>query len=69
MLPLTDFSQPEKMSAYLHMIPETETSYKERGEGAYQALASGAVPNTFRGLPVYESHALDVDFVSVCMFL
>ena len=50
------------MSAYLHMIPETEVSYKERGDGAYQALASGVVPSSFRGLPVYESHALDVDF-------
>lgn len=50
------------MSVYLHMVPTTEVSYKERGPGAYDALASGKVPDTFRGLPVYTSYPLDTDF-------
>ena len=36
--------------------------YQKRGPGAYEALASGNIPNTFRGLPVYQSYPLDVDF-------
>lgn len=50
------------MSVYLHMVPETEIDYSRRGPGAYDALASGKVPNSFRGLPVFTSYPLDTDF-------
>ena len=50
------------MSVYLHMVPEEEVDYSKRGPGAYEALSSGKVPNTFRGLPVYTSYPLDTDF-------
>jgi hypothetical protein len=50
------------MSVYLHMVPETEVDYSRRGPGAYDALASGKVPNSFRGLPVFTSYPLDTDF-------
>lgn len=43
-------------------VPEEEVDYSKRGPGAYDALASGKVPSTFRGLPVYTSYPLDVDF-------
>ena len=44
------------------MNHESEVDYSKRGPGAYQALASGNVPASFRGLPVYTSYPLDVDF-------
>ena len=44
------------------MVPETEVDYSRRGPGAYDALASGKVPNSFRGLPVFTSYPLDTDF-------
>ena len=50
------------MSVYLHMVPETEVDYSRRGPGAYDALASGKVPSSFRGLPVFTSYPLDTDF-------
>ena len=53
---------PDRMSVYLHMNHKSETVYNERGPGAYQALASGNVPASFRGLPVYTSYPLDTDF-------
>lgn len=53
---------PDRMSVYLHMVPEEEVDYNKRGPGAYDALASGKVPSSFRGLPVYTSYPLDVDF-------
>ena len=53
---------PDRMSVYLHMVPEEEVDYSKRGPGAYDALASGKVPSSFRGLPVYTSYPLDVDF-------
>lgn len=53
---------PDRMSVYLHMNHDSETVYNERGPGAYQALASGNVPASFRGLPVYTSYPLDTDF-------
>ena len=43
-------------------VPEEEVDYNKRGPGAYDALASGKVPSSFRGLPVYTSYPLDVDF-------
>ena len=45
----------------LHTKQE-EVDYSRRGPGAYQALASGKVPSSFRGLPVYTSYPLDTDF-------
>ena len=56
---------PDRMSVYLHMVPEEEVDYSKRGPGAYDALASGNVPSSFRGLPVYTSYPLDVDFNEV----
>lgn len=53
---------PDRMSVYLHMNHESEVDYSKRGPGAYQALASGNVPASFRGLPVYTSYPLDTDF-------
>lgn len=53
---------PDRMCVYLHMVPEEEVDFQKRGPGAYEALASGNIPNTFRGLPVYQSYPLDVDF-------
>ena len=53
------------MSVYLHMNHESEIDYSKRGPGAYQALSSGNVPASFRGLPVYTSYPLDVDFNGV----
>lgn len=50
------------MSVYLHMVPETEVDYSRRGPGAYDALSSGKVPSSFRGLPVFTSYPLDTDF-------
>ena len=50
------------MSVYLHMVPETEVDYSRRGPGAYDRLASGKLPNQFRGLPVFTSYPLDTDF-------
>lgn len=50
------------MSVYLHMVPETEVDFSRRGPGAYDALASGKVPSSFRGLPVFTSYPLDTDF-------
>lgn len=44
---------PDRMSVYLHMNHDSETVYSERGPGAHEALASGNVPASFRGLPVY----------------
>ena len=49
------------MFPYLQ-VPEEEVDFQKRGPGAYEALASGKVPTTFRGLPVYQSYPLDVDF-------
>ena len=39
----------------MHMVPEEEVDYSRRGPGAYQALSSGKLPSSFRGLPVYTS--------------
>jgi len=50
------------MSVYLHMNHDSETVYNQRGPGAHEALASGSVPASFRGLPVYTSYPLDTDF-------
>lgn len=59
----TYFNLPaNRMSVYLHMVPETEVDYSRRGPGAYDALSSGKVPSSFRGLPVFTSYPLDVDF-------
>lgn len=44
---------PDRMSVYLHMNHDSETVYNQRGPGAHEALASGNVPASFRGLPVY----------------
>lgn len=53
---------PDRMSVYLHMNHDSEVKYNERGPGAHEALASGNVPASFRGLPVYTSYPLDTDF-------
>jgi hypothetical protein len=50
------------MSVYLHMNHDSETVYNQRGPGAHEALASGNVPASFRGLPVFTSYPLDTDF-------
>jgi len=36
--------------------------YSKRGPGAYQALASGKIPTSFRGLPCFTAFPLDTDF-------
>jgi len=53
------------------MNHDSETVYNQRGPGAHEALASGIVPQSFRGLPVYTSYPLDTDFngVSARFFL
>ena len=56
---------PDRMSVYLHMNHNSETLYSERGPGAHEALASGNVPASFRGLPVYTSYPIDTDFNGV----
>ena len=53
---------PDRMSVYLHMNHDSETVYNQRGPGAHEALASGNVPASFRGLPVFTSYPLDTDF-------
>ena len=53
------------MSVYLHMNHDSETVYNQRGPGAHEALASGNVPASFRGLPVYTSYPIDTDFNGV----
>lgn len=52
---------PARMSTYLHMVPEEEVDYSKRGPGAYQALTSGKVPTSFRGLPCYTAFPLDTE--------
>lgn len=52
---------PDRMSVYLHMNHDSEVVYSERGPGAHEALASGNVPASFRGLPVYTSYPLDTE--------
>lgn len=44
------------------MVPDEEVDYSKRGPGAYQALASGKVPTSFRGLPCFTAFPLDTDF-------
>ena len=56
---------PDRMSVYLHMNHDSETVYNQRGPGAHEALASGNVPASFRGLPVFTSYPLDTDFNGV----
>ena len=59
---LTPHPTADRMSVYLHMNHENEVDYARRGPGAYEQLSSGKIQNTFRGLPVYTSYPLDVDF-------
>lgn len=47
------------------MNHDSETVYSQRGPGSHEALASGTVPASFRGLPVYTSFPLDTDFNGV----
>ena len=49
------------MMVYLQMVPESETVFSQRGNGAYEAYASGKIQQTFRGLPVQTAYPLDVE--------
>lgn len=52
---------PARMSTYLHMVPDEEVDFSKRGPGAYQALASGKIPTSFRGLPCFTAYPLDTE--------
>ena len=63
----TAYVWPSKMSIYASMVPQYNTEFLRAGEQAMSA--SGALEQgdkrfaSFRGLPVYETEAFDVDFL------
>ena len=63
----TAYVWPSKMSIYASMVPQYNTEFLRAGEQAMSA--SGALEQgdkrfaSFRGLPVYETDAFDVDFL------
>ena len=50
---------------HIFTFPNSSQDYSRRGPGAYDALASGKLPSSFRGLPVFTSYPLDTDFNGV----
>ncbi|MAP24947.1 MAG: hypothetical protein CMM87_05375 [Rickettsiales bacterium] len=66
-LQATAYVWPSKMSIYASMVPQYNTEFLRAGEQAMSA--SGALEQgdkrfaSFRGLPVYETEAFDVDFL------
>lgn len=53
---------PDKMGIYANMVGEHNMDYHKRGELANQNREKGDQKGTFRGLPVFEAQAFDVDF-------
>jgi len=55
---------PDKLGIYVNMVSGDALSYKERGPEAITNRNSGDQVSTFRGLPVFEAQAFDVEFTS-----
>ena len=55
---------PDKLGIYVNMVSGDALSYKERGPEAISNRNSGDQVSTFRGLPVFEAQAFDVEFTS-----
>jgi len=53
---------PDKMLIYVNMVGDHQLSYSERGPEANSNRESGDSKTTFRGCPVFEAQAFDVDF-------
>jgi hypothetical protein len=55
---------PDKLGIYVNMVSGDALSYNERGPEAISNRNSGDKVQTFRGLPVFEAQAFDVEFTS-----
>jgi len=53
---------PDKMGIYVNMVGEHQMDYDKRGPLANENRERGDLKATFRGLPVFEAQAFDVDF-------
>ena len=53
---------PDRMKIYVNMVGEHQVDYDKRGPEANSNRERGELKTTFRGLPVFESQAFDVDF-------
>ena len=53
---------PSKMAIYANMVGDHQTSYSERGNQANENRERGDQKTSFRGCPVFEAQAFDVDF-------
>lgn len=53
---------PDKMSIYVNMVGDHQMDYNQRGPEANENRKSGDARTSFRGCPVFESQAFDVDF-------
>ena len=55
---------PDKMKIYVNMVGEHQLSYEKRGPQANENRERGELKTTFRGLPVFEAQAFDIDFAN-----
>ena len=55
---------PDKMGIYVNMVSGNALDYEKRGPEAITNRNSGDKVTTFRGLPVFEAQAFDVEFTS-----
>lgn len=55
---------PDKMGIYVNMVSGNALDYDKRGPEAVVNRNSGDRVSTFRGLPVFEAQAFDVEFTS-----
>ena len=55
---------PDKLGIYVNMVSGDALSYNERGPEAISNRNSGDQVQSFRGLPVFEAQAFDVEFTS-----
>ena len=53
---------PDKMKIYVNMVGDHQLSYQQRGPQANVNREKGELTTTFRGLPVFEAQAFDIDF-------